>query len=470
MSWGSFGVNSLKIVFVLPLVMISLDTQNIALWLLFNTVFSFQVIADGGFSPTFSRVIAYAMGGSTAEDLSSHQIIRPVNRSASPNWDTIEAIFNSMRRVYLILALLFLFFLSSIGTFSLLKPIAASSDSTSAWIAWVIILLASIVVLRGNVYSAFLQGTGRIALLKRWEMVTALGSIVTSVLVLCAGFGLLGLVAGQQTWMILNIIVNRHLCFHIESGTVKRFKRKTPDPKVYRAVWPSAWRSGLGVLMSYGLIQATGVVYAQIGSSEKVASYLLGLRIINHLSRISQAPFYTKIPAMARFRAAGEIISQISLARRGMTIAYWTFTVGFVCLGVFADSLLKIIESNASFPGPLLWSLLGLAFFCERYGAMHIQLYSTTNHIIWHIANGISGILFITTALLLFPLIQVYAFPIAMLTGNLLFYDWYSALHSYRSFHLKFFQFETRTSLVPLLIMGGYVVSVNLLLDAGMFN
>ena len=146
-----------------------------------------------------------------------------------------------------------------------------------------------------------------------------------------------------------------------------------------------------------------------------------------------------------------------------MIIEYWSFVIGFIIMGIFATPLFKIIGSNAAFPEPIFWSLLGLAVFCERYGAMHIQLYSTTNHIIWHIANGISGLIFITTALLLFPYIEVYAFPVAMIAGHLLFYDWYSALHSYRSFNLNFFNFEPKTSLAPFLAVVGYVASSSLI-------
>jgi hypothetical protein len=63
MTWGSFATRSLSLIVVLPLVLNRLNTAEISLWYLFSTVIGLQLLADMGFSPTFSRVIAYGMGG-----------------------------------------------------------------------------------------------------------------------------------------------------------------------------------------------------------------------------------------------------------------------------------------------------------------------------------------------------------------------------------------------------------------------
>jgi hypothetical protein len=143
----------------------------------------------------------------------------------------------------------------------------------------------------------------------------------------------------------------------------------------------------------------------------------------------------------------------VNVAKRGMLLAYWTYVAGFIGLGVFVTPLLRLIGSNAEFVSPLLWGIMGLSMFAERYGAMHIQLYSTTNHIIWHIANGVSGVIYLVFVLALFKQIGVYAFPVGTLAGYLGFYSWYSARHSYRAFGLKFWDFERSAMFIPLLFM-----------------
>jgi O-antigen/teichoic acid export membrane protein len=456
MTWGSFVTKSLSLIIVLPLILTRLSTEEIALWYLFSTIIGLQMLADIGFSPTFSRAIAYGMGGAT--ELRNIQDIEKNQNKGQPNWKTIEQICSTMRIVYRRLTIFSISLLATLGTWALLKPISQVTNNTSAWLAWGVILLASTVTLQGNTYSAYLQGINQIALLRRWEVFFSLGAIATSFLVLVSGGGLLGLVLANQGWLIFNIIRNRWLCQIVEGGRFCQFKENSVDKNVFEAIWPSAWRSGVGVFMSYGIVQASGIIYAQVGSAAGVASYLLALRLIETVSQFCQAPFYSKLPLLSRLLSEGNLAEQVNVAKRGMSLAYWTYIVGFIGIGLFSTPLLKLIGSNAEFVSPLLWALLGLGKFVERYGAMHIQLYSTTNHIIWHIANGVAGTIYIIFSLALFGIVGVYAFPLGILASYLGFYSWYSAKHSYQAFGLKFWSFERTTMLIPLYIMLLYSV------------
>ena len=129
-------------------------------------------------------------------------------------------------------------------------------------------------------------------------------------------------------------------------------------------------------------------------------------------------------------------------------------------VGWYADSLLTFIRSNVEFLGMLMWSLLGFGMFFERFGAMHIQLYSITNHIIWHIANGITSIIMLVLSIVLYPLIGVYAFPVAFIAGYLSFYAWYCSVYSYRALNLDFIAFEETVMLPRLIVLIGHNLSV----------
>lgn len=449
MTWGSFVTRSLSLIVVLPLILTRLSTEEIALWYLFSTIIGLQMLADVGFSPTFSRVIAYGMGGLSTFELKDLRTIKQSVSTKEPNWETIEKICSTMQAIYLRLTVISIFLLVTFGTWALVKPISTITDVTSGWISWGVILLASTVTLLGNTYNSYLQGVNQIALLRRWETLSSLCAIGTSFLVLLFGGGLLGLVIANQGWLVLNILRNRWLCRTVENGKFKQFTYREIDPLVFQAVWSSAWRSGLGVFMAYGLVQLSGIIYAQVGTASGVASYLLALRMIQMINQFAQAPFYSKLPVLAKLRSEGKLEQQVSVAKRGMLLAYWTYVAGFIGLGIFATPLLKLIGSNAEFVSPLLWGLMGLGIFAERYGAMHIQLYSTTNHIIWHIANGVSGAIYLVVSLALFKQIGVYAFPVGTLAGYLGFYCWYSAMHSYRAFGLKFWNFERSVMFLP---------------------
>jgi len=385
------------------------------------------------------------MGGAAIQELKS-----PKGTEAK-NFDplTLNKVYSTMRIVYFRLGFVWTLLLVTVGTLSLNKPIAAVNDVNNSWLAWLVIITVSCISFQGQLYSSYLQGTNNIAMLRRWETLATLAGITTSFVVLMNGGGLLALVVANQGWQLINIILSRFLALSAENGLIRSFDKVPFNKEVFNAVWPSAWRSGVGVFMSYGLIQASGIIYAQIGDTASVASYLLGLRFIQIVSQFSQAPFYSKIPAFARLYAEGKLDELVSSAQRGMRFSYWTYVLCFASLGFIVDPFFRLIGSNAAFPNPLLWSLLGIGFFIERFGAMHIQLYSTTNQIIWHIANGVTGVIYLIVSFALFHYIGLYAFPAGVIAGYLGFYSWFSARHSYKAFNISMFHFERSCAFAP---------------------
>jgi hypothetical protein len=71
MTWGSFLTRSLSLVAVLPLVLNKFPVEEITLWFLFSTIIVLQLIFQMGISPTFIRIISYAMAGLSSEKLNS---------------------------------------------------------------------------------------------------------------------------------------------------------------------------------------------------------------------------------------------------------------------------------------------------------------------------------------------------------------------------------------------------------------
>lgn len=454
MTWGGFLSRLLGVILILPLVLTRLSTAEISLWYLFMTFIGLQQLVTAGFSSTFSRVLSYSSGGAHLNELQ-----HPESRgSGAANWKAIEAIFSTMGVVYLRLAVIWLALLGTLGTYFLIRPMEMTNGQEQAWLAWLVILGTSIVTVFGDRYSAFLHGINKVALLQRWNILTSIGSIASSIVVLVNGGGLLELAIANQIWAVLLVIRNRWLARVIVKKELRDVPLRKIDAQVLRAIWPSTWRSAIGIFSGYGLLQLSGIAYAQLATTAEIASYLLALRLIQAISQFSQAPFYSKLPLMARLHAEQESIQLISTATKGMRRAHWTFCLGFIAVGLLGNEILSTLESNADFPNASLWTLMGLAFFVQRYGAMHIQLYSLTNIIIWHISNGISGSIYLLLSIIIYPLAGVSAFPVALLIGNLSFHAWYPAMKSYQTFDLTFPEFEKKTSMLPCALIVSYAV------------
>jgi len=468
-TWASFGARSLNLVLVFPLVLRNFSIAEIALWQVYSTLIGLQLLTDIGFGFTFARLFGYAMGG--VPDLRSlGKVIGPKGETQA-NWDLLRKIFSVTRFVYRRLSWLLIGILVLGGTPALLRRVQALGDvtnslksagyqettSTEAWLAWVVVIVATVFCFRFNAYASFLQGTNHVAAVRRWEALFGLGSIFSSVLVILFGGGLLGLVVSNQVWLVLNALRNRWLTQRVLGGRFREIPEPAMHADIFSVVWASAWRTGAGSFMSFGVVQISGLIYAQSRDTEAVATYLLAIKLIQTLSEVSQAPFYSKLPRLARCWAQGELQELIKSARRGMALAYWAFVVPFLIMGIVGPSLLERLGSNASFPNRDLWGFLGIAILCERYGAMNLHLYGTTNNIVAHIANGVTGVIYIIVAVLTFPHLGVLALPISMLISYLAFYTWYCSKRAHKKFSIPWPAFEFQTVLGPVICMVIYL-------------
>ena len=454
MTWLSYSTKSLSLFIVLPLILKKFAAPEISLWYLFSSIIVLMGLADMGFRSTFTRIISFALGGAETIGVYKGNVKGLV--VAKPNWKLIEKICSNMKIIYFFLSIILFLLFITFGTWSLLKPISQVADQVQAWIAWSFIIITSVIKFYGSVYSNYLEGLNKVALVRRIESVTSLGSILSSITVLILGGGVLQLVISFQIWVIINAVRDWYLAKIVEGGKYRGFKSQQFDKIFFGEIWSPAWRSGLSGIMSNGLTILSGIIYAQIESPELVAAYLLALRIITQIKEISMAPFYSKIPLLSRFRVEGKLESLISNAQRGMFLGHMVFVMGIIMVSLTSDRLLSLINSNVPFVSMEFWLLLSFAFFVHRYGAMHIQLYLTTNHVISHIADGISGVLFITFSILFIKQLGISAIPIGMLVGYLGFYAWYAAYHSLHSLSCSFIYFEKKGVILPLVIFVSY--------------
>jgi len=441
-TWGSLAVRLASVLVILPLVLVRFAPPEVALWQLFTTMFMLALMLDFGLAPTFARLFAYARGGATLAEMARMQH----DSSAGPRTSdpaVATAVMAALRWLYPRMAVCVTLVLAVLGTLGLMNAVSQSHDTMAAWSAWALVLATTGVALWGGAYAAALQGMNKIAIMRRWDVVIGLGQMLTSVAVLSLGGELLALVAAYQAWVVVGAMRNRWLLKHLHPELFTA--PPAPLPAVMKVMWPPAWRSGLGALLSHGVIHASGLVYSQLAPAVEVAAYLLAVRLIMLISQFCQAPFYTKLPRMAELQAAGQQAQQLHMAQRGMRIAYWVFVAGALAVAFAVEPLLQAIGSRTPFVAPGVWALLAMAFFAERFGAMHLQLYSLTNHIVWHIANGVTGVVMVVVAVLAYPRFGQYAFPAAMLFAYLSFYCVYSAAHTRAAFKLHLFRFESST-------------------------
>lgn len=458
-TWLSYSTKFFSLFGILPLVLKNFAPGDLVLWYLFSTIITLQGLADFGFRQTFTRMISYAYGG--ASDIGGTFINEAdSNAIQGPNKPLLNSIVSTMKFIYIRLTIVLTILMIIFGTWSLVKPVVGSTNNTQSWWCWGIVLVGSCLSFYGKIYLNFLEGVFKIALVRRVEIFTSLGTILTSFLVLIFAPSLLNLVIATQSWLLLVIVRDWYLCITIDNGFYKTVSHRLPfNKELLIKIWQPAWKSGLSSFMSVGLTNLTGLVYAQVGATGMVASYLLALRIINQIKEVSMAPFYSNLPLLAILRVKNDLKELIRISKRGMFLSHLVYIIAFITVGLFSDRILALIHSEVGFVTQGMWILMGIAFFSNRFGAMHMQVYISTNHIIVHIADSIAGVLYIMSGVILSRYIGIYAIPIGMAVGYLGFYSWYAAGYSYRSLQTTFLKYEKSSSALPVFLALVYIVA-----------
>jgi hypothetical protein len=449
-TWFSFITKSFTLTILLPLILKKFTVNDINLWYFFSSIIGVQIILDGGFGSAFVRVIAYTNRRSKEKTLISN-----VLPSFEEEWDItkLNKIYHYMHKVYKRLYLIAFVLLISIGTLFLKPKIELSSNPFYGWILWVLFTFIFPAILYGNIYVNFLQGIHKVAILRRWDILFNLLNVLTTIIILLVFKNIYLIIFSNVFWLVCNVIRNKVLSEKIINAYYDKHQSFKDFAEVSTFVLPNAIKSGIGLLMSQGIIQLSGFVLDKSFSANEIASYMLGLNLIHAIKNFSQAPFYSKLPMFTSFTSTNNLDKLRESSKKSMQLVYIVFLIGFFFVAFFSDFLLKMIHSNVMFPDDKLWFLMGLAFLIDRFGAMHLQLYSTTNHIIWHTLNGITGVLMIIFTYLLIDKYHLYAFPISMILAYSLFYSWYAPFLSYRFLKVGFFSFEKKSFILAMVIM-----------------
>lgn len=465
MSWLNLSTKSLTLLLVTPLALSKLDSHSSALWLLFSTIAGFHLLLDLGLTPTFTRFVAYTR---SRDQFFNKNLLPGLNETCTENVTNKEMFFilkSTMKNSYIFLSGLSFALTAAISFFAVRKICESSESPDVLYMAWIILIASSSIVLYGMQYAGIVQGLNEIAKWQRVQSILSLISVALTSIALTLNCNILILTISMQAPLLVGVVIN---------AATSHFacKKAFPEPHdieasshmrnirdgMFKVIWPTIWRTAIGLLFSSALYHISGIVYTQLMPLEDAKSYLLTLLIARSLNSFAQPPLYTKIPEMGSLYAKGSVDRVSEIFRRGMRNSYFVFVGGFILADLFGQRVFDLFSANTPFPSGDMWRLFGIAFLLERFGAMHIQAYSISNNIIWHTTAGTNGVLMIAIAALLYSHVGGLAFPLAMIGGHLLFFNWYSSMHSYREFKLNPLKFEANCSVAPFTIFIAYLV------------
>jgi len=433
-SWASQFARTASLLLVLPMVLRQFSAAEVAAWYLLMGMINTSALADFGFRATFIRAISFGLGGARSIEIFDGRTSRG---DQEPNWDLIERITSTMERIYTVLSVVVLLLLASVGSLAMLRPLGQLVDPTEGWICWAIVCVTAVVEFQGRVYSNYLDGLNHVALVRRIDTVAKLGAIFTSFAVMLWAPSLLNLVLANRAWAIFAVVRDLYMVKRVNEGRWNTFRKLPVDRELSATLWRPAWRSGVSGILSTGLTNLTGLIYAQFAtSSGALAAYLFAVKLVSEVRNVALPPLYAKVPLLGRLRAQGDMPELTRVVERGINLSYVVFLAGVIGVGFGAEPLLHLIGSQTAFVPQSLWWLLSIGYLAQRIGGMHLQVHQTTNEVVAHIWDGVAGGVFVIAASALLAPIGVYAFPIAVIIGYLGIHAWVAMLYSYRSLSL----------------------------------
>lgn len=451
-TWLNLGIQSLAFLVFIPLSVQKLDEASVGVFYLILSVIGLQTVFNFGFQPTFTRLISYASAGLLVDSMSDLRARRnklPGEAKDTENTDSLRRICSVMSLINRRLAWVTTLILCTFGSIAMIRPINQTPSMFDGWTAWSLIIIGTFVRIRFNSYPTFLTGKGEVALVQRWQALINGLSAGSMILVLLTSPELSKIIFAHQMWSVVGIFVFFRISKSYSHGAIRSWEGSKPDKKVMQTAWSNAWRSGLGMIGSRMTQQSLGFFYAQLGSSVSLASFLIGMRLIGTVENFGMAPFYSRIPRLNRLKAQNDHNRIEYLGSAGMRISHWCYCLGFLVTTLLGPIVLNHLDSTIRFPAYLLWFTLGLAFFMQRYGGMHIQLYSTTNHIIWHWVSLAQGCVILGSAAFLAPDHGTMGLAVALLVGNSV-YAFICSRASFAQLKCRPLRFESLVFIPPL--------------------
>ena len=448
MTWFNYFVKFGGTVIVMPFVLKKFSAADFNVFMIFQTVFTLFLLTDLGFSQSISRIVSYAYSGVKSIKLSKYGEIEQRGDGAI-NEKLLLEIHGASKNIYLTVSTICLLFLFLVGSIIVRKPISLSSDVEQYTFLWYAVIPFISTVVYGNVYASYLTGINKVALVNKLSGIFNFGRILFDIIIVIFFPSIILLIINNRLWANLVVIRNYFLVRKFKpEGSLKKINKE-----VYKSVITTAWKSGLGILLGFGLTQALSLMVAQFNDSEKVASYLLAIKIIDVVSNISRSPLYSKLPGLAILLAKSQLNSfkdSIIKSTRLSFIMYVTLIIG---ASIFLPVVLKLIDSQTPPPTNLIWISISLAFFGERFSSMHMQILALKNRIIWHYVNAIHTVFVLAIIYFFRSRYGIIIIPISLMLSYILVLSWLSSYRNYSFLNVRWWKFELKTSIFPLLLL-----------------
>jgi len=373
-----------------PIMTVLLSPFELGLWYTFMGIYSFINLLDSGFSPIILRNASYALAGAEAFVKTG---LPQIKKDAGPNYPLLTSLYKANRRMLTVLSGIFLVLLLSLGT-AYISYVTREAFEMRYLYAWGIFALG----VTCNVFvmgvPALLKGTGAIAEAQKSIAIGRLIQLVTCLMGVILGYGILGLSVGILTGAVSIGIISSYYCrklckphfIHTGNMTIRQ---------VLDAIWYNSKKLLIVAIGGYCISQANTMICSTFLGLETTAKYGLTVQAFQAVGIIAFVFMQTSLPAIS----VGKVVKDVDKQKRLLGMAAVVFVIvdiaGSAAVLALGNTLLGLIGAKTLLL-PFVYSLLmAITNFLDKHHNLFSQFIVCGNEVPFVKPSVISGILVI---------------------------------------------------------------------------
>lgn len=391
---GSFFKVAANII-LLPVVLKLLTDDELGIWYVFGSISQIVVLLDFGFAATVARNIAYAWCG---VDSLKKDAIAEIKENQETNFEYFNLVLQTCKVIYTVIAGSALLFLLTAGLFYI------NSLDPSSIVAWIIYSIGVALNMRYCYYTSFLLGVGAVAENNKAAIITKLVQIIVSIILLYAGYGILGVSIAYLLSGIALRLSSKLYFDNYENIKAKLCEIKTKTSwaevkKTFRIIWHNASKDGLVTLANYLNTQANTLICSSVLGLATTGSYGLSVQLSAIAASIAGIPFSSTLPKLQEKAVKRDNQGSQMLFSGAMIL----FIISFIIITGFVIILLPVIKWLKPTLTVDVWLLLAVFFLALVNQIYHYcaSLISTFNTLPYTKAFIISSVVAVVLSYLI---------------------------------------------------------------------
>jgi len=443
MSWASYFIRFGSALFVLPLILKFFTPIEQSFWFFINTIIGFAMLADSGFGNTTVRAVSYFKAGADylPRNKKEYDEIDKIEEG-TPNLEKLKNLLTTANRIYIYLAALAVLIISTGGLAASWNILELSGHQTDIWIAFLIVIPYSAIMILSVKWSSIMRGLGYIATEARFGAFQGVIRVLLFIILLLLKLG--------PAWLVGYLLLEAVMKFFYTRWFVLRWFRREKvviehrnyfDREIFLSLWSATWRTGLLFWGAYAIQSGTSILASQLDDEMMMASFLLTMRILNFILNIARAPFYTNVPKIYSLAAQKDLPELRKKSSEYMFLGFAVMVAGLLVVIFLGDFSLELIGVDTRFLPVLILVIIAVTEILDLHASFHATIYTSTNHVPFVLPSTISGALIVGVGFLVLPTHGLMGIVLAKFFIQFLVNVWYAPWLSLRLLEWPFLKY-----------------------------